>query len=153
MIHHLSSSSRRIAGIKAVLDTLRRDGKALIYVWALEQKSSRRGWDELCEQDVMVPWKTKRGQEDVTYLRYYHLFRKGELEECVAKAGGKVLEGGYEKVRLRDKWLTDCYRTIGGLLLPVQSRTKTRSKRQHLRLFDNCEDEHKESPAGSRSKP
>ena len=100
MIHHLSSESRRIAGIKALLDTLHPEGKTLIYVWALEQKSSRRGWDESSEQDVMVPWKMKEGSEEVTYQRYYHLFRKGELEECVVKAGGKVLEGGYEKVYL-----------------------------------------------------
>jgi tRNA (uracil-5-)-methyltransferase TRM9 len=100
VIHHLSSKSRRIAGIKALLDTLRAGGKALIYVWALEQKSSRRGWDESSEQDVMVPWKTKEGPEEVTYPRYYHLFRKGELEDCVGKAGGQVLEGGYERVQL-----------------------------------------------------
>jgi tRNA (uracil-5-)-methyltransferase TRM9 len=99
VIHHLSSESRRIAGIKALLDTLRPEGKALIYVWALEQKSSRRGWDESSEQDVMVPWKTRESSEEVTYQRYYHLFRKGELEECVGKTGGKVLEAGYEKVQ------------------------------------------------------
>lgn len=98
VIHHLSSESRRIAGIKALLATLRPGGKALIYVWALEQKSSRRGWDESSEQDVMVPWKTKEGSQEVTYQRYYHLFRKGELESCVEKAGGEIIEIGYEKV-------------------------------------------------------
>jgi tRNA (uracil-5-)-methyltransferase TRM9 len=110
-------------------------GKALIYVWALEQKESRRGWDEGHEQDVMVPWvmkgkkgqkekeeggKKKKGQrekereavekeqkedvnvrvEDKTFLRYYHLYRKGELERDVEEAGGRVLESGYEK----DNW-------------------------------------------------
>lgn len=48
----------------------------------------------------MVPWVTNEGSKQVTYQRYYHLFRKGELEECVCQAGGKVLEGGYEKVYL-----------------------------------------------------
>jgi tRNA (uracil-5-)-methyltransferase TRM9 len=100
VIHHLSSESRRVAGIKALLDTLNENGRALIYVWALEQKSSRRGWDESSEQDVMVPWVTRAEAEEVTYHRYYHLFRKGELEKCVEEAGGKVLEGGYE----RDNW-------------------------------------------------
>ena len=37
---------------------------------------------------------------DKTFLRYYHLYRKGELEEDIEKAGGKVLESGYEK----DNW-------------------------------------------------
>jgi tRNA (uracil-5-)-methyltransferase TRM9 len=48
----------------------------------------------------MVPWKTREGAEEVTYQRYYHLFRKGELEDCVVKAGGKVVDSGYERVRL-----------------------------------------------------
>ena len=26
------------------------------------------------------------------------IFRKGELEDCVLKAGGQVLEGGFERV-------------------------------------------------------
>jgi tRNA (uracil-5-)-methyltransferase TRM9 len=115
-----------------VLEILRRPsnptaqdgGKALIYVWALEQKDSRRGWDEGHEQDVMVPWvlkqkKEKKGRQrkgevakseevdgqgeeagDKTFLRYYHLYRKGELEDDVREAGGVVVESGYEK----DNW-------------------------------------------------
>jgi hypothetical protein len=46
----------------------------------------------------MVPWTTREGTETVTYERYYHLFKKGELEDCVLSAGGKVLESGYERV-------------------------------------------------------
>ena len=117
----------------------------MIYVWALEQKSSRRGWDEGGEQDVMVPWvmtakkekvpkkkkqqsrkksddttpggaqveKEPQGKEDEqietqepkpegdkTFLRYYHLYRKGELENDIEQAGGSVIESGYEK----DNW-------------------------------------------------
>jgi tRNA (uracil-5-)-methyltransferase TRM9 len=114
VIHHMSSHERRVEAIKAVLDLLKlpkeksetdRLGTALFFVWALEQKTSRRGWDENCEQDVMVPWvmKSKQddgGQTDHVYQRYYHLYRKGELEESIQQAGGKVLESGYEK----DNW-------------------------------------------------
>jgi tRNA (uracil-5-)-methyltransferase TRM9 len=144
VVHHLSTPARRVEAVKCILELLRPAGKALIYVWALEQKSSRRGWDEGGEQDVMVPWvlttkkekvpkkrkQKKRGEEgmapndgegekegeaqseekletadvkpegDKTFLRYYHLYRKGELEEDIEKAGGKVLESGYEK----DNW-------------------------------------------------
>jgi tRNA (uracil-5-)-methyltransferase TRM9 len=127
VIHHLSTPSRRIEAVKAVLDIVRQpEGKALIYVWALEQKDSRRGWDEGHEQDVMVPWvlkqkkekkvKQRRGETansenadaqvpqeesgDKTFLRYYHLYRKGELESDIAEAGGVVVESGYEK----DNW-------------------------------------------------
>src|SRR2546430_2401970 len=71
VVHHLSTSSRRVMSIKAILDTLKCaslhesqakasddtpadailiGGRALIYVWALEQGGSRRGWNEGCEQ-------------------------------------------------------------------------------------------------------
>ncbi len=121
--------------MKSVLELLRTSttpdshdgGKALIYVWALEQKDSRRGWDEGHEQDVMVPWVLKQKKEkavrgekksgdapndqasggteptsdgDKTFLRYYHLYKKGELESEIEQAGGVVLEAGYEK----DNW-------------------------------------------------
>lgn len=109
-------------------------GRALIYVWALEQKDSRRGWDEGNDQDVMVPWvmkvkKEKEGKktrdqkrleltdpgaelpkereieseqqpQDKTFLRYYHLYRRGELEQLIEEAGGQVVEAGYDK----DNW-------------------------------------------------
>ncbi|EOO00081.1 putative trna (uracil-5-)-methyltransferase trm9 protein [Phaeoacremonium minimum UCRPA7] len=110
-------------------------GQVLVFVWALEQGTSRRGWDEGGEQDLLVPWVMKQqGQQrqkkmqkqkqasrngdedksgepppdhqqhpshtDKTYQRYYHLYRKGELEEDVIAAGGEVLSAGYE----RDNW-------------------------------------------------
>lgn len=132
VIHHLSTPVRRIEAVKAILEILKHpssqvsrvSGKALIYVWALEQKDSRRGWDEGHEQDVMVPWVLKQKKEkkprrkqrvvakdetksvekeqngDKTFLRYYHLYKKGELEQDIEEAGGVVLESGYEK----DNW-------------------------------------------------
>ncbi|GAB7352972.1 hypothetical protein MBLNU459_g3541t2 [Dothideomycetes sp. NU459] len=130
VVHHLSTPERRIEAVRAILETLNSDGKALVYVWALEQKDSRRGWDEGHEQDVMVPWvmhapkeKSKKGKKgarakdgaeestpeldkspatggDRTFHRYYHLYRKGELEENLVAAGGTIVESGYEK----DNW-------------------------------------------------
>ncbi len=120
VVHHLSTPERRIKAIESILETLRppfckentqreseptsttsTGGRALIYVWALEQKSSRRGWDEGHEQDVMVPWVMKeKASDDKTFHRYYHLYRSRELELDIAAAGGKVLESGYEK----DNW-------------------------------------------------
>ena len=79
----------------------------MIFVWALEQKTSRRGWDEGDAQDVMVPWVMKRNkhdggvvEEEVMLQRYYHLYRRGELERDIEEAGGVVVESGYE----RDNW-------------------------------------------------
>lgn len=168
VVHHLSTKERRVDAIRQLLRCIRRGparaqqrgGQALIYVWALEQSTSRRGWDEGGEQDLLVPWVMKTPQQkkprpeprrqkqkqeqkqalassdemaepeaaaaqaedapgkesstsadrpgesnghphtDKTFHRFYHLYRKGELEEDVAAAGGVVLSSGYE----RDNW-------------------------------------------------
>ena len=83
----------------------------MLFVWALEQASSRRGWDEGSRQDTLVPWVYRAaggaGEHEhagKTFQRYYHLYREGELEADVAAAGGVVLEGGYE----RDNWWVVC---------------------------------------------
>lgn len=108
VVHHLSTPERRREAIQSILECLAINGKALIYVWALEQKNSRRGWDEGNEQDVMVPWVMKTGKKnpnedgttEKTFQRYYHLYRSGELEEDIKAAGGVVTSSGYEK----DNW-------------------------------------------------
>lgn len=127
VIHHLSTRARRVEAIAAILETLRPStvsktgdvadhqagGRALINVWALEQKHSRRGWDEGDEQDVMVPWVMKQKTEDgsnveeKTFNRYYHLYRRGELEQDIVSAGGMVMDSGYEK----DNWWAIAVRT------------------------------------------
>ncbi|KAI1266244.1 uracil-5--methyltransferase TRM9 [Xylariaceae sp. FL1019] len=109
VIHHMSTRERRVDALRRLLECTRRDGQVLVYVWALEQSSSRRGWDENSDQDQLVPWvmKAKQNKEggdataaDATYQRFYHLYREGELEEDMRTAGGRVLESGYE----RDNW-------------------------------------------------
>ncbi|KAF3085629.1 tRNA methyltransferase, has a role in tRNA modification [Orbilia oligospora] len=142
VIHHLSSPERRVEAIASILELLKPagEGKALLYVWALEQKNSRRGWDENSEQDVLVPWvltkqfkepskKKKMGdstesestsgpstentessadnEDSKPFLRYYHLYKQGELEDNVRSAGGNVLNSGYEK----DNWWAIVERT------------------------------------------
>ncbi|KAH0525421.1 hypothetical protein TsFJ059_007793 [Trichoderma semiorbis] len=105
VIHHLSTRERRQELIRALLDCVHKGGRVLVYAWALEQSSSRRGWDEGSEQDTLVPWVMRsKGKPDETFERYYHLYRKGELEEDVIAAGGQVLESGYE----RDNWWVIC---------------------------------------------
>ncbi|KAL2128259.1 hypothetical protein VTI74DRAFT_9447 [Chaetomium olivicolor] len=139
VIHHMSTRARRQDAIRQLLRCVRlgdageTGGQVLVYVWALEQGTSRRGWDEGGEQDLLVPWVLKSqekrqkqpkkqkealeqgtepaavapgepeaapGQADPVFQRYYHLYRKGELEEDVLAAGGVVVSSGYE----RDNW-------------------------------------------------
>lgn len=113
------TSNGEIAG--NTRDMKDRGGEVLFFVWALEQKNSRRGWDENHEQDVLVPWVLKPkhqqaalskhngdnvessdalGSTPTTYHRYYHLYRRHELEEDVLAAGGEVVNSGYD----RDNW-------------------------------------------------
>lgn len=78
----------------------------MIFVWALEQRTSRRGWDQGDDQDVLVPWvlksdpKTDPAQTPQTYQRYYHLYREGEIQNDAIAAGGHVVNSGYD----RDNW-------------------------------------------------
>ncbi|KAE8348181.1 S-adenosyl-L-methionine-dependent methyltransferase [Aspergillus coremiiformis] len=108
VVHHLSTPDRRTQAIREILRTLKPPtkenpgGKVLLYAWALEQKSSRRGWDKGDLQDIMVPWVTKESSSDLpkVFHRYYHLYEATELERDITNAGGLVLESGYEK----DNW-------------------------------------------------
>ncbi|UKZ54656.1 hypothetical protein TrVGV298_008468 [Trichoderma virens] len=78
VIHHLSTRERRQECIQALLKCVHKGGRVLVYAWALEQSSSRRGWDEGSEQDTLVPWVMRsKGKPDETFQRYYHLYRQG----------------------------------------------------------------------------
>lgn len=76
--------------------------EVLVYVWAFEQPENsslyRHQLQYLSDdkQDVLVPWRTG----DSTQLRYYHLFRQGELESLFDAAGLVMVYNGYD----RDNW-------------------------------------------------
>lgn len=42
LLHHLSTPSHRLSAISEITRVLRKGGKGLIYVWALEQKETNR---------------------------------------------------------------------------------------------------------------
>ncbi|KAH3676096.1 hypothetical protein WICMUC_002393 [Wickerhamomyces mucosus] len=62
VIHHFSTPERRTQAINHILSKLKPGGEALIYVWALEQENSRRGYKEGMPQDVLVPWVLQKKQ-------------------------------------------------------------------------------------------
>lgn len=123
VIHHFATEERRIDAIRHILTKIKTGGHFLVYCWALEQEKSRRGYKDGDDQDILVPWvlqkkqkkksksaageepeKTEKTEEEgpatETKYRYYHLYREGELVANAEKAGGKVVEHGYEK----DNW-------------------------------------------------
>ena len=85
---------------------VKKGGKILVYVWAMEQKEKK-----FTEQDNFVPWHLQNKYENETkvetlqngpnimqdkkidctvYQRYYHVFYKGELEDLINKTGDNV---------------------------------------------------------------
>lgn len=127
VIHHLRTRSRRLQSIKEMIRVMRTGARGLIFVWAFEEnKSVRRHKLTVLdgdEQDVLVPWsmnefkdkdaknQSKRPKIDSDdqaeqaqpaeppelFQRYYHLFKKGELDDLVVEAGGKIIESDYDR--------------------------------------------------------
>ena len=56
VVHHWSTRERRVQAINHILNKVKSGGQILIYCWALEQSTSRRGYHEGMEQDILVPW-------------------------------------------------------------------------------------------------
>lgn len=123
VIHHLSTHERRKATLEEIARVLKPKGRALIYVWAKDQKKNsvpsaymkhcgKKNRDNECEKiedegsslpihengtnfahgDVLVPWKRKGGGE---FLRYYHVFDEGELEQLCAEIASVIVEKVY----------------------------------------------------------
>lgn len=87
-------------------------GQLLCYVWALEQEGRK-----FTKQDVFVPWHLKdefksnqsnfdskcENNKDGSsvFQRYYHVFKKGELEELFNQIPNFQIEKSYYD---RDNW-------------------------------------------------
>lgn len=120
VIHHMANEDRRLEALREMVRVLRPAGRALVYVWALEQdgskylkdgrkeaKVNRRGEQQLAvhvnrtrfqQQDVLVPWhKKSKSDSDQVFHRFYHVFRERELEElCSNLHDVQVLESYHD---------------------------------------------------------
>lgn len=84
--HHLDNDTDRTKALREMYRVLKNGGVGMIVVWAKEQeddsrfvfdsgvKTSAFGWDEYVE------WKLKKKDSYESYKRYYHVYRKGDLE-------------------------------------------------------------------------
>ena len=96
VIHHLSTETRRLQAIQEINRILKIGGEALIYVWAYEQPR----FENEKSQDVHVKWMlqkkySEKKENDEIFYRYYHLFKKNELENLIYQVKNlKIIETG-----------------------------------------------------------
>ncbi|XP_038213540.1 alkylated DNA repair protein alkB homolog 8 isoform X2 [Zerene cesonia] len=113
VVHHFCSEARRKQAINTIARLLRSGGRALITVWAKDQKKSNyiapnkensdtnvvttvgglnlpvhENRTQFQHSDLLVPWKLRQindkklsNETNATFLRYYHVFEKGELDK------------------------------------------------------------------------
>lgn len=94
VIHHIPDLEGRVAALKELHRLLRHEGRALVYVWAMEQKKGSVGARTFEKQDIYVPWnlqskylKPDEGVPEgqiVPLQRYYHVFREDEFKDLLA---------------------------------------------------------------------
>ncbi|CAD5110994.1 DgyrCDS345 [Dimorphilus gyrociliatus] len=109
VIHHFATEERRKRAIKEILRILRKKGKALICVWALEQErgnvkskylaknkeSTQQAKDLLPvhdnrtkfeSQDLFVPWHLRKDgkKSEAVYNRFYHVFKEDRTKKMAA---------------------------------------------------------------------
>ena len=100
VLHHLSTPDRRHAFLSEMARVLRPGGRALITVWAAEQRHKRmKDWCIQPNGDAMIPWKDIHGT--VLQWRYYHLFNQQEFTELIQSIHGWHIQTlGYD----HDNW-------------------------------------------------
>jgi ubiquinone/menaquinone biosynthesis C-methylase UbiE len=91
--HHLDNNLDREMAIKEMNRVLKPNGRGLIVVWAMEQGDKTKF--NFTKSDELVEWKSPTGK---IYNRYYHIYRKGELEKEINdfSPNFKILNVGLE---------------------------------------------------------
>ena len=79
--HHLDNDDDRKKALKEMYRTIKKGGELLITVWSMKQEPESKFKFTLTNE--LVPWLSK--DDGNTYLRYYHIYREGELEEEIKR--------------------------------------------------------------------
>ncbi|VDN31526.1 unnamed protein product [Cylicostephanus goldi] len=115
VLHHMATLERRQKMISEILRVLKPGGRACITVWSMDQSNSQyakmrdnkdsvaeevktqscerlkvHDGKEFVQQDLLVPWRIE--ESDKTFMRYYHVFAEGEMEELLRSVGGCSIE-------------------------------------------------------------
>jgi ubiquinone/menaquinone biosynthesis C-methylase UbiE len=115
VLHHISTTERRIRVISEVMRTVRIGGEALFYAWALEQSESEsRSGHRFVTSDVFVPFHLNDKyvspltpsqmvahavvdtvKRATVFQRFCHVFQKGELESLVIQIDNIQIKQSY----------------------------------------------------------
>lgn len=107
VVHHFATRERRVEAWKESLRVVRKGGRLLGYVWAIEKPNGDGEGRRFEGQDLFVEWNMRRKKEGAVsekilgdpmekYDRFYHVYRDGELEDEMEEAGGKVIKTFYD---------------------------------------------------------
>ncbi len=106
VLHHIPLLDFRLQYLKEIKRVLKYEGILVLRVWDFwKRKEGLRpilkygflkliGKTKLDFGDVLLPWKSAKGE--ILAERYFHCFRKGELENLVKKAGFKIKKSWQE---------------------------------------------------------
>jgi len=103
VVHHISTTERRVAAVRELIRIVRPGGKICISVWADEQVKKTK-W-QLCNTDnsntdYMIPFDKRNGE---VIMRYYHLFTEDDFKDVLNKCS---LEAKVESfVFDKDNWI------------------------------------------------
>lgn len=105
VIHHIPDVVGRLASLRELYRMLKPNGRALVYVWAMEQKKGTIGARTFESQDIYVPWnlQSKYLKPDsgipegqiVPLKRYYHVFTEEEFRGLLEQVPEFRVEGIY----------------------------------------------------------
>lgn len=93
VLHHIPTLEGRVGSLKEMHRLLKPGGRALVYVWAMEQEKGSVGARTFDSQDIYVPWNLQSkylSPEEgiplgkiVSLKRYYHVFKEEEVRELI----------------------------------------------------------------------
>ena len=79
VLHHLTDEMRRLNCIRELIRILKPGGELLIQVWAFEQ--DERSKKKFTKRDNFIEYNSS--DKKVCELRYYHVFKEGELDNMI----------------------------------------------------------------------
>jgi ubiquinone/menaquinone biosynthesis C-methylase UbiE len=102
VLHNIPSKELRLKYLKEAKRVLKNDGFLILRVWDLWKRKDSLililkytflkiiGKSKLDFFDIFLPWKDSNGK--ILANRYFHCFRKKELEDLLKKSGFKIIK-------------------------------------------------------------